>query len=76
MQDSFNKRKEKILEFNTALEELNLRKRYETSIPKEIPDDLIVKCPKCTKFILKDNFILDSDAFEETFGSLNFNFVI
>ena len=59
MQDSFNKRKEKILEFNTALEELNLRKRYETSIPKEIPDDLIVKCPKCTKFILKDNFILD-----------------
>ncbi|MBQ9520679.1 MAG: acetyl-CoA carboxylase, carboxyltransferase subunit beta [Acholeplasmatales bacterium] len=59
MQDSFNKRKEKILEFNTALEELNLRKRYETTIPKEIPDDLIVKCPKCTKFILKDNYILD-----------------
>ena len=37
MQSSFNKRKEKILEFNTAMEELNLRKRITASIPKEIP---------------------------------------
>lgn len=59
MQNSFNKRKEKILEFNTAMEELNLRKRITASIPKEIPEDLIVKCPSCQRFILKDNYILD-----------------
>ncbi len=59
MQNSFNKRKEKILEFNTAMEELNLRKRITASIPKEIPEDLIVKCPSCQRFIIKDNYILD-----------------
>ncbi|MCR5646973.1 MAG: acetyl-CoA carboxylase, carboxyltransferase subunit beta [Acholeplasmatales bacterium] len=59
MQNSFNKRKEKILEFNTAMEELNLRKRITASIPKEIPEDLIVKCPNCQRFIIKDNYILD-----------------
>ena len=59
MQSSFNKRKEKILEFNTAMEELNLRKRITASIPKEIPEDLIVKCPSCQRFIIKDNYILD-----------------
>ena len=59
MENSFNKRKQEILEFNNAMEELNLRKRYETTVPKEIPDDLIVKCPGCQKFIIKDNYILD-----------------
>ena len=59
MQSSFNKRKEKILEFNTAMEELNLRNRITASIPKEIPEDLIVKCPSCQRFIIKDNYILD-----------------
>ena len=59
MQNSFNKRKEKILEFNAAMEELNLRKRITASIPKEIPEDLIVKCPNCQRFIIKDNYILD-----------------
>ena len=59
MENSFLKRKQEILKFNSAMEELNLRKRYETTVPKEIPDDLIVKCPSCQKFILKDNFILD-----------------
>ena len=59
MQNSFNKRKEKILEFNTAMEELNVRKRITASIPKEIPEDLIVKCPNCQRFIIKDNYILD-----------------
>ena len=34
MENSFNKRKQEILEFNNAMEELNLRKRYETTIPK------------------------------------------
>ena len=59
MENSFNKRKKEILEFNNAMEELNLRKKYETTVPKEIPDDLIVKCPGCARFILKDNYILD-----------------
>lgn len=59
MENSFLKRKQEILKFNSAMEELNLRKRYETTVPKEIPDDLIVKCPGCQKFIIKDNFILD-----------------
>ena len=59
MENSFNKRKQEILAFNNALEEMNLRKRYESIVPKEIPDDLIVKCPQCQKFIIKDNYILD-----------------
>jgi acetyl-CoA carboxylase carboxyl transferase subunit beta len=59
MENSFNKRKQEILEFNTAMEELNLRKKYATQLPKEIPDDLIVKCPGCARLILKDNYILD-----------------
>lgn len=59
MENSFNKRKKEILEFNNAMEELNLRKKYETTVPKEIPDDLIVKCPGCARFILKDNYILE-----------------
>ncbi|MCR5349741.1 MAG: acetyl-CoA carboxylase, carboxyltransferase subunit beta [Acholeplasmatales bacterium] len=59
MQDSFNKRKEKILEFNKTLEELNLRKRAENTRPREIPDDLVCKCPKCMKFIIKDELILN-----------------
>ena len=59
MENSFNKRKQEILEFNTAMEELNLRKKYAPQVPKEIPDDLIVKCPGCARLILKDNYILD-----------------
>ena len=59
MENSFNKRKQEILAFNNVLEEMNLRKRYESIVPKEIPDDLIIKCPQCQKFILKDNFILE-----------------
>ena len=41
------------------MEELNLRKKYAPQVPKEIPDDLIVKCPGCARLILKDNYILD-----------------
>ena len=59
MENSFNKRKQEILELNTAMEELNLRKKYAPQVPKEIPDDLIVKCPGCARLILKDNYILD-----------------
>ena len=60
MQDSFNKRKEKIMEFNNALEEMNVRKKVVSQKPKEIPDDLVIKCPKCQKFIIKDDFILNN----------------
>ena len=41
MQNVFNKRKEEINEFNTLLEELNLRKKNEEVSPKEVPDDLM-----------------------------------
>ncbi len=60
MQDSFNKRKEKLMEFNNALEELNLRRRVHVSEPREVPDDLVYKCPKCMKFVIKDDFILNN----------------
>lgn len=58
MQSVFNKRKAEILEFNNALEELNIRKRERIINPKQIPNDLMVKCPSCSRFILKDDFLL------------------
>lgn len=57
MENLFNKRKEEIIEFNKGLEELNLRKKRKPIIPKEIPDDLMVKCNNCSRFILNDDFI-------------------
>ncbi|MDE5868051.1 MAG: acetyl-CoA carboxylase, carboxyltransferase subunit beta [Anaeroplasmataceae bacterium] len=59
MQDSFIKRKKELMEFNTALEELNLKRGDTKLTPKQIPDDLMVKCPNCGKFILKEEFILN-----------------
>lgn len=59
MQDSFTKRKKELLEFNTALEELNLKRRETKFTPKQIPDDLMVKCPNCSKIIFKEEFILN-----------------
>lgn len=53
MQNVFNKRKEEINEFNTLLEELNLRKKNEEVSPKEVPDDLMCKCPSCGKIFLR-----------------------
>lgn len=58
MPNLFNKRKEEISEFNTLLEEMNFKKRPFTLNPKQIPDDLMVKCPGCSRFVLKDEFIL------------------
>ena len=52
----FNKRKEQIIEFNKSLVEMNLRKE-KAFVKKEIPEDLMIKCPKCAKMILKDEFI-------------------
>ena len=59
MQNIFDKRKAEISEFNKSLEELNIRKLKKSPIPKEIPDNLIVKCPKCAKFIITDDYILN-----------------
>lgn len=53
----FNKRKEEINEFNSLLEELNLRKKDENDSPKEIPDDLMCKCPSCGKNLFKEDYI-------------------
>ncbi len=58
MENLFNKRKEQIIEFNKNLEELNLRKKDHKFIPKEVPDNLVIKCKQCAKFILRDDFIL------------------
>ncbi|MGM9969126.1 MAG: acetyl-CoA carboxylase, carboxyltransferase subunit beta [Anaeroplasma sp.] len=58
MQSVFNKRKAELLEFNNALEELNIRKRERIINPKPIPSDLMVKCPSCSRFILKDDLLL------------------
>lgn len=58
MQDSFSKRKQELLEFNTALEELNLKRRETKFTPKQIPDDLMIQCPHCSKFVFKEEFIL------------------
>ena len=56
MQNVFNKRKEEINEFNTLLEELNLRKKNEEVSPKEVPDDLMCKCPSCGKNLFKADY--------------------
>ena len=56
MQNVFNKRIEEINEFNTLLEELNLRKKNEEVSPKEVPDDLMCKCPSCGKNLFKADY--------------------
>ncbi len=60
MQDSFTKRRKDLMEFNSALEELNLKRRDNKFSPKQIPDDLMIKCPHCGKFVFKEEFILAS----------------
>ena len=55
-ENSFNKRKKEISEFNSYLEELRFKKR-DSSSPKQIPDDLMTKCDKCGKYILHDEFV-------------------
>lgn len=60
MPSLFDKRREEISEFNTVLEELNLKKKNVAITPRQIPDDLMVKCPGCARFILKDEFIISN----------------
>ena len=59
MENLFSKRKEEIIQFNKDLEELNLRKKDRKIVPKEVPDDLMAKCPECNKFMLMDDFIVN-----------------
>ena len=60
MQDLFDKRRKEIEAFDNALEKLNLRKKESATEPRQIPEDSIVKCPSCAKFILKDDFTLSN----------------
>ena len=56
MQDSFDKRKEELAEFNTALEELNVKAKQEEE-KKNIPPDLMVQCKTCSHLILKEDLL-------------------
>ena len=60
MQNAFDKRKEELKEFSEALEKLDIRKKEEAK-SKQAPDDLMTKCPKCDRFLVK----------EELFNNLN-----
>ena len=53
MQSAFDKRKEELKEFNEALDKLDIRKK-EDVVKKQAPDDLMTKCPKCDKIMLKE----------------------
>ena len=53
MQSAFDKRKEELKEFNDALDKLDIRKKDEV-VKKQAPDDLMTKCPKCDKIMLKE----------------------
>ena len=54
MQNAFDKRKEELNEFNEALDKLNVKKKEET-IAKVVPDDLMTKCQKCNRLIIKED---------------------
>ena len=56
MQSAFDKRKEELQEFNEALEQLKIRKKEETQ-KHEIPNNLMIKCPKCNRMIDTEEFI-------------------
>ncbi len=56
MQNAFDKRKEELKEFNDALDKLDIRKKDE-SIKKQAPDDLMTKCLKCQRLILKEELL-------------------
>lgn len=56
MQNAFDKRKEELKEFSDALEKLDIRKKEE-AIKKQAPDDLMTKCSKCQRLILKEDLL-------------------
>lgn len=55
MSNSFDKRKEELKEFNTALDKLQIRKS-ESSAPREVPEGFLVACPHCSKTLLSEEF--------------------
>jgi acetyl-CoA carboxylase carboxyl transferase subunit beta len=56
MQNAFDKRKEELKEFNEALDRLDIRKKDEVT-KKQAPDDLMTKCPKCDRFLVKEELL-------------------
>ena len=57
MQSVFDKRKEELNEFNEALDKLNIRKKDEPSLQKEVPNDLMTKCVSCGRLIVKEDLL-------------------
>ena len=57
MQSVFDKRKEELNEFNEALDKLNIRKKDEPVSQKQVPDDLMTKCVKCSRLIVKEDLL-------------------
>lgn len=57
MQNAFDKRKEELKEFDDAMEKLNLKKRDKTIVVKQVPSDLMDKCNKCGRFIVKEDLV-------------------
>ena len=56
MQNAFDKRKEELKEFSDALDRLDIRKKDEV-VQKQAPDDLMTKCPKCDRFLVKEELL-------------------
>ena len=56
MQSAFDKRKEELKEFSDALDKLDIRKKEET-VKKSVPNDLMCKCVKCDKLLLKEELL-------------------
>lgn len=57
MQNAFDKRKEELKEFDDAMEKLNLKKRDKTIVVKQVPSDLMDKCSKCGRFVVKEELL-------------------
>lgn len=55
MSNSFDKRKEELKEFSTALDKLQIRKS-EQSQPREIPEGFLSQCPHCQKTLLTEEY--------------------
>lgn len=56
MQSAFDKRKEELKEFSDALDKLDIRKK-EGTVKKSVPNDLMCKCVKCDKLLLKEELL-------------------
>ncbi len=56
MQNAFDKRKEELKEFSDYLDKLDIRKKDEIT-KKEAPNDLMTKCQKCGRFLVKGELL-------------------